>query len=278
VRSGFLTIYWRDMIRFTRFKSLLVASLLQPALWLAFFGIAMSSNFDRFASGLPSPAGVMQVSYLTFMCAGVIAMTTLFTSLYGGIVFLFDKNWGMLREVLASPLPRNSIVIGIGFSGVTKASIQAAVITVFGLLLGVQFFSEYSIAEIVIGILGMFAFIAIFSLGFLFLSSAIAITMETPEGLQAVITLLTMPIFFASNALYPTENFPDALKIASSVNPLTYMITGIRYYAIGDSFSVLGIAYTYAPAEIALSFAFLVIFAAITFALAWWRFQVAKAT
>lgn len=33
---GFMTIYWRDMIRFVRFKTLLVSSLLQPALWLAF--------------------------------------------------------------------------------------------------------------------------------------------------------------------------------------------------------------------------------------------------
>ena len=54
---GFMTIYWRDMIRFVRFKTLLVSSLLQPALWLAFFGIAMSSNFDKLTAGIPVPAG-----------------------------------------------------------------------------------------------------------------------------------------------------------------------------------------------------------------------------
>ena len=53
---GFMTIYWRDMIRFVRFKTLLVSSLLQPALWLAFFGIAMSSNFDQLTAGIPVPA------------------------------------------------------------------------------------------------------------------------------------------------------------------------------------------------------------------------------
>ena len=82
---GFANIYWRDMIRFVRFKTLLVSSLLQPALWLAFFGITMSSSFDSLMAGMPVVPGVHQVGYLTFMGAGIIAMTTLFTSLFGGI-------------------------------------------------------------------------------------------------------------------------------------------------------------------------------------------------
>src|SRR5512136_3405779 len=114
---GFMTIYWRDMIRFVRFKTLLVSSLLQPALWLAFFGIAMSSNFDQLTAGIAVPTDVLTVNYLTFMAAGIIAMTTLFTSLFGGIVILFDKNWGLLREIFASPLPRNHIIFGIALSG-----------------------------------------------------------------------------------------------------------------------------------------------------------------
>ncbi len=103
---GFLTIFWRDMLRFYRFKTLLISSLVQPALWMAFFGIAMSSNFNRFTSEIPPLPGVPTVDYLTFMAAGVIAMTTLFTSLFGGMSLLFDKNWGLMREIFASPLPR----------------------------------------------------------------------------------------------------------------------------------------------------------------------------
>lgn len=87
----FLTIYWREMIRFVRFRAQLFSSLLQPALWMAFFGVAMSSNLDRFASAIPAPAGVIPLDYLTFMAAGVIAMTTLFTSLFGGMSLLFGE-------------------------------------------------------------------------------------------------------------------------------------------------------------------------------------------
>jgi len=232
MHTGFLTIYWRDMLRFIRFRTLLFASLVQPALWLAFFGIAISNNFDRLTATLPAIPGVKTVGYLTFIGAGVIAMTTLFTSLFGGTVLLFDKNWGLMRETLSSPLPRIHIIIGIGLSGMTKSFIQAAVIMVFGILLGVQFFEGYTLAQILASLLGIMLFIGAFSLGFLFLSAAIAITMESPEGMQAVITLLTMPFFFTSNALYPANSFPSLLRALSTLNPLTHLVCGIRYFAI----------------------------------------------
>lgn len=65
----FLTIYWRDMLRFVRFRIALVASLIQPALWMALYGAAMSSNFSRLSAGMTLPQGATAVSYLTFMGA-----------------------------------------------------------------------------------------------------------------------------------------------------------------------------------------------------------------
>jgi ABC-2 type transport system permease protein len=275
---GFATIYWRDMIRFVRFKTLLVSSLLQPALWLAFFGIAMSSSFDRLMAGVPVPPGVHAVGYLTFMAAGIIAMTTLFTSLFGGIVILFDKNWGLMREILASPMNRNHIILGIALSGVTKSFIQVIIIMTFGIIIGAAFFAGFGAVQVIIGVLGILAFVGIFALGFLFLSACIAVSMESPEGLQGIITLLTMPIFFASNALYPVDSFPEILKTLSVYNPMTLMINGIRYFAIGPDFLALGKHYVYTQGEIALSFFGLVVFASITFLFAWWRFKNAVVT
>ena len=275
---GFLTIFRRDLIRFYRFKTLLISSLVQPALWMAFFGIAMSSNFNRFTSEIPPIPGVPSVDYLTYMAAGVIAMTTLFTSLFGGMSLLFDKNWGLMREIFASPLPRNHIIFGIGLSGMTKSFIQSIIIMAFGILIGAQFFFGYSAAKTVLAILGILLFVAVFSLGFLFLSGAIAISLESPEGMQGIMTLLTMPIFFASNALYPIDAFPPALQAISAVNPLTYLVTGIRYFAIGDNFQAIGIHYVYTPLQIGFALLFLIVFAIMMFALAWWRFRKAVVT
>jgi ABC-2 type transport system permease protein len=278
VNYGFMTIYWRDMIRFVRFKTLLISSLIQPALWMAFFGIAMSANFDRLAATVPPIPGVPEVSYLTYMAAGVIAMTTLFTSLFGGIVLLFDKNWGLMREIMASPLPRDHIIFGIALSGMTKSFIQVCIIMVFGLLIGVAFFQGYTVWQTIVALLGIMLFVGVFSIGFLFFSAAISISMETPEGLQGIITLLTMPIFFASNALYPVTAFPPVLQAISAINPLTQMINGVRYFAIGDNFTTIGIHYVYTTADILLSFTILVVFAAAMFGIAWWRFKKAVVT
>lgn len=272
MHKGFLTIYWRDMLRFVRFRTLLFTSLVQPALWLAFFGVAMSNNFERLTATMPVIPGVRAVGYLTFIGTGVIAMTTLFTSLFGGTVLLFDKNWGLMRETLSSPLPRIHIIIGIGLSAMTKSFIQATVIMVFGLLLGVQFFEGYTAIQVMVSLFGIMLFIGAFSLGFLFLSAAIAITMESPEGMQAVITLLTMPFFFTSNALYPANSFPPVLRALSTVNPLTHLVSGIRYFAIGSEFSSIGLRYTYTQGEVIVSFLALLAFAGIMFLIARWRF------
>ncbi len=274
----FLTVYWREMIRFTRFRTQLLSSLLQPALWMAFFGVAMSSNFNRFASAVPVPAGVVPVDYLTFMAAGVIAMTTLFTSLFGGISLLFDKNWGLMREMLASPMPRTHIMFGVSLSGMTKSFIQVAIIMAFGLLLGVRFFPGFSPARIVVSILGIFAFVGVFSLGFLLFSSTISMRLESPEGLQGIITLLTLPLFFVSNALYPIQAFPPVLQTLSLYNPLTHLVSGVRYFALGSEFFAVGASYSSTPGDILLSFAYLVVFAAVMYVLARRTFQKAVVT
>lgn len=269
----FVTVYWRDMLRFFRFRALLVSSLLQPALWLALYGAAMSTNFSRLSASQPVPSGANVISYLTFLGAGVIALTTLFTSLFGGISLLFDKNWGLMRELFASPMPREHIIIGIGLSGVTKSIIQVLVIMGFGLLIGVKFFSGYTLQQTVVSIAGILLFVGIFSIGFLFLSSAISMSMETPESLQGVITLLTLPLFFASNALYPVDAFPEIVRYLTRFNPLTYLINGVRYFAIGKDFYAVGSHYSYTTMDVAFSMLALVLFAVFMFIVAWRIFK-----
>lgn len=264
----FATIYWREMLRFVRFRMSLMVSLIQPALWMALYGAAMSSNFARMGSSLAVPQGAAAVSYLTFMGAGVIALTTLFTSLFGGISLLFDKNWGLMRELMASPMPRNHIILGMGLSGVTKSFIQVMVIMLFGLVIGVRFFPGYSLMQTAGAVLGVLLFVGVFSLGFLFLSSAISMSMDTPEGLQAVITLLSLPLFFASNALYPIDSSPGIVRTLAMINPLTHLVNGVRYFAVGKDFYAIGVHYVYTGQEIAVSFLALAAFALTMFLVA----------
>lgn len=269
----FGAIYWRDMVKFFRFKSMLISSLIQPVMWLAFFGLAMSKSFDQLTALIPPIEGVPNVDYLSYMGAGIIAMDVLFSSLFGGTILMFDKKFSLLRETLASPVPRVHIILGVGLSAVTKAFIQTAMIIGFGKLIGMDFFVGYTLTETLVAIVGIFLLVGIFTLGFLFLSGSIAITIENPQGMQSILTLFSMPLFFVSNALYPIDAFPDILKFLSMFNPLTLLANGIRYFALGDNFSVMGNHYIYTTTDISMSFLGLSIFALSMLAISLWRFN-----
>lgn len=269
----FRAVYWREMVKFFRFKSMLISSLIQPVMWLAFFGLAMSESFDQLTALIPAIEGVRNVDYLSYMGAGIIAMDVLFSSLFGGTTLMFDKKFSLLKETLASPVSRVQIVLGIGLSAVTKAFIQTAMVIGFGSLIGMEFFVGYTLAETFIAIMGILLLVGIFTLGFLFLSGSIAITIENPEGMQSILTLFSMPLFFVSNALYPVDAFPPILRFLSMFNPLTLLADGIRYFALGDNFSVMGNHYIYTTLDVGISFFGLLFFALSMLAISLWRFD-----
>ncbi|AKB83763.1 ABC transporter, permease protein [Methanosarcina barkeri 3] len=269
----FRAIYWREMVKYFRYKSMLITSMVQPVMWLAFFGLAMSDSFEKLTSLVPSEPGVPVVAYISYMGAGIIAMDVLFSSLFGGTTLMFDKKFSLLRETLASPVPRSHIILGIGLSAVTKALFQTFIIIGFGKLVGMEFFKGYTLIETLISMVGIMLLVAIFTLGFLFLSGSIAITVENPEGMQSILTLVSMPIFFVSNALYPIDGFPTFLKVLSMFNPLTLLAGGIRYFALGTNFSVMGNHYIYTTVDIVVAFLGLIFFALVMLSAAMWRFN-----
>jgi ABC-2 type transport system permease protein len=269
----FRAIYWREMLKYFRYKSVLITSMIQPVMWLAFFGLAMSDSFDKLTSFVPNEPGVPVVKYISYMGAGIIAMDVLFSSLFGGTTLMFDKKFSLLRETLASPVPRTHIILGVGLSAVTKALFQTFIIIGFGKLVGMDFFVGYTLVETLIALVGIMLLVSIFTLGFLFLSGSIAITVENPEGMQSILTLVSMPIFFVSNALYPIDGFPTFLKVLSMFNPLTLLAGGIRYFALGTDFSVMGMHYIYTSADIIVAFLGLIFFALVMLSAAMWRFN-----
>ncbi len=262
---GFYPVYKRDMTRYFRFKDQLFTSMLHPVLWLVLFGFAMAGTFERLLQASVPPAGLVVVNYLTFMCPGMIAATILFANLYGGFSVLFDKNWGILREILASPMPRRDLIIGIILSAITKSLIQTVIIIILGMILGVSTFAGQSPLGIIISIAGIILFIGAFSAAVLCVSIYVAFTTSSPEGYQGITTILSMPLFFASNSLYPGEGLPPGIKELALINPLTHLTNGLRFFTIGDNFTALGLVFSYTPVEIGLSFFYLVCLALILF-------------
>ena len=276
MRTDFLTVYWRDMKKFFRSKYVLITSLIQPALWLAIYGLSMSGSFDLINSGLPLRPGFVSVNYLTFMAAGVVSLTILFTCLYSGTYVQFDMQFGLMKEMVASPIKRSHIIFGLSLSGLTKALIQTIIILGFGILLGVKYFIGFSALNIVFSIFGILLFVVLFSMSLMFLALTLGIYIEGHDSIQSVITLLTLPLFFASNALYQINSLPTVIQVASSFNPLTYFINGLRYFTVGNKFYAMGTYYELGVSDILVSIGVLSVFTIATYLLAMRAIRKAK--
>jgi ABC-2 type transport system permease protein len=268
MERGFIAIYQRDMIKFFRSKAALFLSLIQPVLWLVFYGLSMSSNMSLFFTGASSSSAVVNVNYMTFITSGVVGMTVLFTCLYSAQNLQFDKQYGLMKQIVVSPLPRSQILIGSTLSGITKCLIQTAIILLFGFVLGARFFAGFSVSFILVSICGFLLFSLLFSSGLMFLANSIGLKVTNHDVSQAIMVLLTLPLFFASNALYPLESLPPVMKIICYANPLTYFINGVRYFTIGPDFYAFGLHYSLSLNDLLLSACGLAVFVFVMFLVA----------
>ncbi|MCK4902983.1 MAG: ABC transporter permease, partial [Thermoplasmatales archaeon] len=123
-------VMWlRQMKRFLRFKSRILATFIQPLFFLAIFG----SGFRNIE--IPG----MESEYIIFFAPGIVAMSIMFSSMFAGMSILWDRQFGFLQEVLVAPVSRFSIIIGKTLGGATTAIIQGSIILIIVFVFGVPF-------------------------------------------------------------------------------------------------------------------------------------------
>lgn len=191
----------------------LLTRAVQPLLWLLVFGQAFS-RVRAFDTG--------DVSYLSFMTPGILSQSVMFIAIFFGLSIIWEKDMGILQKFLAMPIPRYALVLGKALAAGVRALSQAVVIFLVAALIGVplrwHLFGLLSAAGVVI--LGAM-FFATFSM-------TIAGLVKTRERFMGIGQIITMPLFFASNALYPISILPDWLRVVALVNPLSYMVDFLR--------------------------------------------------
>ncbi|MET9243075.1 ABC transporter permease [Nonomuraea sp. NPDC003709] len=206
---------------------------IQPALWLLIFG----ETFTRIKL-IPSDG----IPYLDYLAPGIIAQSTMFIAIFYGIQIIWERDSGVLTKLLVTPTPRAALVTGKAFAAGVKAMIQAVVVMLIAAFLGVSMtWNPVRLAGVIVAVLLGSAF-------FSCLSVTIAGIVLTRDRLMGIGQAITMPLFFASNALYPTTAMPDWLQYVSAVNPLSYQVDALRGLLLG------------VPAHLPLDFA--VLFAA----------------
>ncbi len=216
--SRVLTFWTVELWRIRHDQQELVTRAIQPALWLIIFG----ETFTRLRA---IPTG--SVPYLDFLAPGIIAQSGLFVAIFYGIQIIWERDAGVLTKLLATPTPRVALVSGKAFAAGLRAAVQALIVFVLSAILrvGLNWNPLHLLAAVAIVILGA----AFFSM----LSVTIAGVVLSRERLMGIGQAITMPLFFASNALYPVHLMPGWLQALSTVNPLSYEVDALRSLLIG---------------------------------------------
>src|SRR5512143_691095 len=133
----------REFKKFIREKSRLISTIARPLVWLFLVGGGMSRL-------VPAGGGV---SYIQFIFPGILGMTILFSAIFSSISIIWDKEFGLMKEILVAPVSRLSIVLGKALSGTIVSVIQVAIILVLFPFLGIKMGVLEIIEVIVISVL-----------------------------------------------------------------------------------------------------------------------------
>jgi len=213
---GIYTLWLREVKRYTREKTRLVSSFIQPLLWLVIFGSGI-----RFAS--------IGIDYQKFIFPGIIGQTLLFTSMFMGISVIWDREFGFLKEILVAPVSRISVFVGKMLGGSTDAVIQGSFVFVFSFIVGIRLNVQAFLLSLPI--------MALITFGMVSVGLTLASLMESLESFGVIQTFVNLPIFFLSGALFPLEFVPKWLRWVSYVDPLTYGVDAMRITILREAWN-----------------------------------------
>jgi ABC-2 type transport system permease protein len=207
-------ITMRDLRARIRMPVFIFMTLFQPILWLVLF-----TQIFKSLGGLP---GIGGSSYLQFFAPGVLVMTVLFGSAFSGFGMLWDIDTGILSKMLATPVTRISVIAGRVVATVVVLLIQALIIIILALIMGVHFETG------VPGVLFTFLLLSLLGLGFAAFSNGLALLLKRQETVMAVTNLMTMPLMFLSSLMMPAALLPGWLNTVRQINPIDYAVVGAR--------------------------------------------------
>jgi ABC-2 type transport system permease protein len=202
----------------------LMTRMVQPALWLLIFG----QTFSQLRIIDTGP-----VSYLAFLAPGIIAQSALFISIFYGIQLVWDRDAGILAKLMVTPTPASALITGKAFAAGVRSIVQVIGVLAIAYLLGV------TMTVNPLRIMAAMAVVVLGSAFFACLSMTLAGLVRNRDRLMGIGQAITMPLFFASNALYPVDIMPEWLRWLSAINPLSYQVDALRGLLLGTPSNLL---------------------------------------
>ena len=220
-----LAIAEAELRKLSRDPTELLTRAVQPALWLIVFG-------EVFTRVRAIPTG--NLTYLEFLAPGVLAQSVLFSAIFFGIAVIWERDLGIIHKLLVSPAYRGALVMGKALSAGLRGLSQGVIIYVLALVMGIHLqFSPLPLLGVAFIVMLGSALFATFSL-------IVACIVKTRERFMGIGQVLTMPLFFASNAIYPLAIMPPWLRAVARVNPLTYLVDALRGLMVQGGHSTFG--------------------------------------
>ncbi len=191
----------------------LITRAVQPILWLGIFGEAMSKIRAINTPGL---------TYLQFITPGILTQSVTFIAIFYGLSIIWERDMGLLQKFLVTPTPRLALVYGKMISAGIRGLSQAVIIFIFAVILQIH------LRLTIVSIVGVIVIVMLGAGVFAGLSMIIASIVKTRERFMGIGQVITLPLFFASNAIYPINIMPGWLQVVANINPLSYMVDGLR--------------------------------------------------
>jgi ABC-2 type transport system permease protein len=227
------TIAGRSVWRTFRQPAVMVANVSFPLLLLA-----VNSNGLRAATHLP---GFPTRSFLDFFLPFSFMQGAIFAALVAGTDLGRDIDTGFLNRLALTPMRGAALLLGQLGGGLSLATIQATVYLTVGIIAGARFAS---------GPLGIVVFVVLalaIAAAFGSLGLVLALRAGSGEGVQSSFPLLFFLLFISSMNLPRNLIEADWFRIAATLNPVSYMIEGLRSLIIeGWNPTALGLAFLFA--------------------------------
>jgi ABC-2 type transport system permease protein len=211
-------VLWkRDMMHLLRERSRWLGVVVQPLLFWGLIGSGMAGAFAL--------EGANGLSYLEYFFPGVLAMVVLFTAVFATMSVIEDRQQGFLQQVMVVPGSRVALVLGKTAGVTTMALIQAGLCLLAAPLAGLSLAEVAWPALLASLLLGCIALTAI--------NFALAWLVDSSAGYHGILSVVLLPLWIVSGAMFPAASGLAWLGPVMRVNPMTYLVDGTRHALYG---------------------------------------------
>ena len=230
----FTGLYYREILKTFRNPLVLAITVAQPFMWLAFFG----SSFSTVPlSELDTLLHTQIQSYLQFLIPGVLATSMLSIGMFGSMSTIQDKRFGFMKRILLTPTSRATVYLAKAIGAATRGLVQIPVMVVAAYAFGVRIDAPaWMWAGWIVGL-------TLLGIGFAALFLAITASSTDWQTPGVIANFITMPLMFASGALFPTANYPSWMQTIAAWNPVTYAALLGRDVVVYRTFDVADLGY-----------------------------------